>query len=402
MKSDWKQLTLGELSELIIDYRGKTPKKLGGDWANNGYRALSAKNIKTGRIVQPETIRFVNEGMYRKWMKDEIARGDILVTSEAPFGQIYYWNSDEKIVLSQRLFGVRINQRYDSKYIYYYMTTPDFQSELYARATGTTVVGLRQPELLKCVVRCPDIITQRKIAAILSALDDKIELNRRISANLEQQAAELYRERYETVVFDAKPNEWRVVTLGEVAVIGKTTFNPHKSPEILLEHYSIPAFDETRFPVFEMSSAIKSNKFVVDESCFLISKLNPTTKRVWRPYCVTENAVCSTEFIVYKAKKEQNAEFLFAVINSATFSDFMCSHVTGTTGSRQRTTPTETLDFEFLLPSDTELAEYQALVAPLYEQIKNNAIETANLKTLRDALLPRLMSGEIDVSDISL
>ena len=184
MTSDWKEHPLGEITELIIDYRGKTPKKLGGDWSDHGYRALSAKNIKTGKIVQPDTIRYVDETLYHKWMKDEIKRGDILITSEAPFGQIYFWDSDEKIVLSQRLFGVRIQKDYDPRFIYYYMTTPEFQGELSGRATGTTVIGLRQPELLKCVVRCPNVLTQHKISSVLSALDEKIELNEKLNDNL--------------------------------------------------------------------------------------------------------------------------------------------------------------------------------------------------------------------------
>lgn len=106
---EWKEVTLGEITNLVIDYRGKTPLKLGSSWSDSGYRALSAKNIKTGQIVAEDSIRFVDEELYRKWMKDEVKKGDILITSEAPFGQIYYWDSDEKIVLSQRLFDVRLN-----------------------------------------------------------------------------------------------------------------------------------------------------------------------------------------------------------------------------------------------------------------------------------------------------
>ena len=184
MKSNWRAYPLGEITELVIDYRGKTPKKLGGDWSESGYRALSAKNIQTGHIVQPDTIRFVSEEMYHNWMKDEIQRGDIIITSEAPFGQILYWDSEEKIVLSQRLFGVRVKEEHDSKFVYYYMTTSDFQGEMDGRATGTTVVGLRQPELMKCVVRCPDLDTQKKIASILSSIDEKILINDKINENL--------------------------------------------------------------------------------------------------------------------------------------------------------------------------------------------------------------------------
>lgn len=198
------------------------------------------------------------------------------------------------------------------------------------------------------------------------------------------------------------PTGWSVISLGDVATISKRSFNPSKEPEMLLEHYSIHAFDETCFPVFELSTAIKSNKFVVDDACFMISKLNPTTKRVWKPYCLTKNAVCSTEFIVYKAKNQGITDFLYSVIDSSSFSDFMCSHVTGSTGSRQRTAPSDTLAFELVLPPIEEITEYQSIVSPMFEQMKCNAIENAMLKRLRDALLPKLMSGEIDVSGIQL
>ena len=96
---EWREVRLGDIIDLVIDYRGKTPKKLGGDWSSSGYRALSAKNIKTGQIVQKESIRYVDESLYKRWMQEEVKRGKILITSEAPFGQIYLWDSDEKIVL---------------------------------------------------------------------------------------------------------------------------------------------------------------------------------------------------------------------------------------------------------------------------------------------------------------
>ena len=184
MKSDWKECCLGDAISLTIDHRGLTPKKLGGDWATSGYRALSAKNVKTGKIVQTESIRYVDEEMYHRWMPIEIEYGDILVTSEAPFGEIYQWNCNEKIVLSQRLFGVRVDSSFDADYIYYYMTTESFKGEMHARATGTTVIGLRQPELLKCEIKYPDITTQKKIASFLRSIDEKMETNQKINDNL--------------------------------------------------------------------------------------------------------------------------------------------------------------------------------------------------------------------------
>lgn len=184
MKSEWKESPLSDIAILTIDHRGLTPKKLGGDWSNKGYRALSAKNVKTGRLVQEESIRRVSEEMYHKWMPEEIHKNDIIITSEAPFGQIYLWDSEEKIVLSQRLFGVRVSENYDPTFIYYYMLTDQFQGEMRSRATGTTVIGLRQPELLKCKISYPDIKLQKKISGVLRNIDNKIILNKEINENL--------------------------------------------------------------------------------------------------------------------------------------------------------------------------------------------------------------------------
>lgn len=112
-----KIIPLSEIVTAVIDYRGKTPKKLGSAWTDKGYRALSAKNVKTRQIVNEQSIRYVDENLYRKWMKEEIQRGDILITSEAPFGQIFYWDSEEKIVLSQRLFAIRCKNEFYEIYI---------------------------------------------------------------------------------------------------------------------------------------------------------------------------------------------------------------------------------------------------------------------------------------------
>ena len=291
----------------------------------------------------------------------------------------------------------------DPQFVYYTAINPIFRNVAIKSMVGSSGrQRVQQSVLEELELSVPNLDEQRRIGAFLAGLDEKIALNNRINDNLQQQAQAIYHERFETVSPNDLPSDWRIVTLGEVATISNKSFNPLKEPEILLEHYSIPAFDEARFPVFELSTSIKSNKFIIDASCFIISKLNPTTKRVWTPYCLTGNAVCSTEFIVYKAKDNTITDFLYSVIDSHSFSDFMCSHVTGSTGSRQRTTPSDTLSYELILPSEDELAEFQSLVSPMYAQIRINAIENDRLKRLRDSLLPKLMSGEIDVSVIQL
>jgi type I restriction enzyme, S subunit len=154
----WRILTLDEILNTIIDHRGLTPQKLGGDWAEEGYPAISAKNIKNGMIVKQQNIGYISEELYRKWMKVELKSGDILLTSEAPLGEIYYLSEEEKMVTSQRVFGIRSNPNLmPSIFLRYYLDSHFGQNELHARASGSTVSGIRQSELRKIKIITPPL-----------------------------------------------------------------------------------------------------------------------------------------------------------------------------------------------------------------------------------------------------
>ena len=375
-------------------------------FVDSGVPVLNGSNLE-GFSLSEKTFRYVTRKKADSLNKANAHRGDIVITHRGTLGQIVFIPQDSKYdryVISQSQFRVRCNDKVLPEYLVYYFHTPIGQHKLLSNASQVGVPALARPSstFQQIEVVLPELSIQKCVVEIISTIQKKIANNQELNDNLEQQAQAIYRERFETVSPNDLPSDWRIVTLGEVATISNKSFNPLKEPEILLEHYSIPAFDEARFPVFELSTSIKSNKFIIDASCFMISKLNPTTKRVWKPYCLTGNAVCSTEFIVYKAKDKTITDFLYSVIDSNSFSDFMCSHVTGSTGSRQRTTPSDTLSYELILPSEDELAEFQSLVSPMYAQIRINAIENDRLKRLRDSLLPKLMFGEIDVSTIQL
>lgn len=369
-------------------------------------RYLDTGSITEGRIDEIQTL-YPGVDKIPSRARRKASVGDILFSTVRP-NQKHYGIIEagtENLLVSTGFTVVTVDTTIaDPYFIYYYLTQSSVIESLQAIAeqSTSTYPSIKPSDIEDIELDLPELETQKKIGSTLRMLDRKIALNQEINDNLEQQAQAIYHERFETVSPNDLPSDWRIVTLGEVATISNKSFNPLKEPEILLEHYSIPAFDEARFPVFELSTSIKSNKFIIDASCFMISKLNPTTKRVWKPYCLTGNAVCSTEFIVYKAKDQSITDFLYSVIDSGSFSDFMCSHVTGSTGSRQRTTPSDTLSYELILPSEDELAEFQSLVSPMYAQMRINAIENDKLKRLRDSLLPKLMSGEIDVSSVHL
>ena len=118
------------------------------------------------------------------------------------------------------------------------------------------------------------------------------------------------------------------------------------------------------------------------------------------PACSSKQAVCSTEFIVYKPKNPVHKAFYYAAIGAPAFRDFLLAHVTGSTGSRQRTKPKATLTYPIPNPGLEAVEDFCAFANPLYEQIKVNERNSTQLEELRDTLLPKLMTGEIDVSKV--
>ncbi len=402
MTSEWHEVPLRELVGYIS--KGIAPS-YAEEASETTIRVLNQKCNRNFRISYGDSR--LHDTLKKKVPPERYVKPDDILINSTGAGTAGRIAQIEDVPSTTTIDGhmilIRSNGKVTQKFLGYALKAHQWEVlQLDEGSTGQTELN-RDRLLDEIMINYPvSLDEQNAIVGTLESIDRKLIVNEQLNDNLEQQAQAIYHERFETVSPNDLPSDWRIVTLGEVATISNTSFNPLKEPEILLEHYSIPAFDEARFPVFELSTSIKSNKFIIDASCFMISKLNPTTKRVWKPYCLTGNAVCSTEFIVYKAKDKTITDFLYSVIDSNSFSDFMCSHVTGSTGSRQRTTPSDTLSYELILPSEDELAEFQSLVSPMYAQIRINAIENDRLKRLRDSLLPKLMSGEIDVSTIQL
>lgn len=387
---EWKEVTLGEITNLVIDYRGKTPLKLGSSWSDSGYRALSAKNIKTGQIVAEDSIRFVDEELYRKWMKDEVNRGDILITSEAPFGQIYYWDSDEKIVLSQRLFDVRLNDEVCHKYVYYFMTSHRYQKDLEGRATGTTVTGLRQPELLKSTILLPPLSAQRSISSILSSLDRKIELNNKINADLEEMAQAIFKnwfvdfEPFKDGKFvDSElgmiPEGWKVVKLGD--------FFPVKTGKKDANTASVNG----KYPFFSCSqNALCTDSYSFDCDAILVAG-NGDFNVKW--YSGKFDAYQRTYVLIPYNKKLLALLYYVVKRNLLTITSKARGSVI------RFITKGNLTDFEFAIPRDLENNEIVDVFKSINEKIFANIKENSRLSLLRDTLLPRLMSGELEVPE---
>jgi restriction endonuclease S subunit len=163
-------MKLEDCLELLVDHRGKTAEKLGGSFVSSGVRVISAIHIKDRRVKFDERERFVTDELYRKWMKEPLAPGDVLLTSEAPLGEVALAPDDGPLVLSQRLFALRGKHGLlSNRYLFTYLQSPQAIEQLTRRSSGTTVTGIRQSELRKVEIPVPGLKTQ---SVLVSAIDE--------------------------------------------------------------------------------------------------------------------------------------------------------------------------------------------------------------------------------------
>jgi type I restriction enzyme S subunit len=195
------------------------------------------------------------------------------------------------------------------------------------------------------------------------------------------------------------PEGWEVSSFSELAKLDTTSVKPNKKPEKVWEHFSIPAFDVDESPKFELGEAIKSNKYKVDKNSILSSKLNPNTPRTWWPDIEDENsAICSTEFMQFVPHKRDYRAFMLGMILSKPFQEGILKRVTGSTGSRQRAQPPQVANMEVILPSEQLMKTYSEAIKSLYVRKAKNIKENTSFAKVRDALLPKLLSGELSIA----
>lgn len=177
--------------EALIDYRGKSPTK-----SDTGIPVLSAKVVKTTGLLRPIEQTIAPE-YYNKWMSRGYPKpGDVVMTTEAPLGEVIQLDAETALfALGQRIVCLRGKSgKLDNTFLRYLLTSPIQQEILASRATGTTVLGISQKALRSMPVSFPSISKQRAIGSLLSSLDDKIELNRKMNATLEAMARALFRD----------------------------------------------------------------------------------------------------------------------------------------------------------------------------------------------------------------
>ena len=389
-ESEWKEYKLGEICTELSDGLHKAPIFCeGGD-----YIFVNAKNISNGYIVDNDAER---KSTYEEYLKYSSPLNDttILYSIDGTIGNIALYRG-EKCILGKGACYINPNPSIiDRLYLYYELQSPRFKAYIDRMSTGSTIQHISLKTMRNYTFTSPTLVEQRRIASILTSLDDKIDLLHRENATLEAMAETLFRQWF---VEEAK-EDWEEGLVSDIAEHTKNSINPQKYPDTIFQHYSIPAYDVGKEPTIETGESIQSNKYLVPKNCILFSKLNPhKDKRVWLMLDdVPDNAICSTEFQVVKPSNVEFLYFMYGWLTHKENYEEIASGVGGTSGSHQRIDPKSIFSFTCPKVDLKTIQNYNKVVAPLFNKQRNNQQQIQTLIQTRDGLLPRLMSGELKV-----
>ena len=335
--------------------------------------------------------------------------GDILFSVRAPIGRVNI--ATEHCSIGRSLAVVRPHDPNDRVFVEFVLRAGTSHLWDMFEGGGSVFGNARRDDLESLEIVWPAIQERCAIAAILGALDDKIELNRQMNQTLEAMARALFKSWFvdfkpfrdggmEESPLGPIPRGWRMGTVNNIAVLRRQSITPSDFPNEFFDHYSIPAFDEGRMPKVVKGEQIKSNKFEVPNKAVLISKLNPRFPRVWLPSIgSSRRSVSSTEFLVALPKENYTPEYIYSLFGSASFFETFSTLVTGTSSSHQRVRPEDLLTMDTIISPKEATIGFTDAVRPSYERVKRNLYEASTLAAICDTLLPKLLSGEIRVTD---
>ncbi len=284
------------------------------------------------------------------------------------------------------LLRFREDYVYPQFFLYYYIS-PIFRQLIDARTIhGATVPRIALSTIGTWRITLPSLSEQRAIADVLGALDDKIAANHALVARTVEMATALVSGLH------------RSTPLRDLVSQRSIAVAPDAMDFSVVELYSLPAFDSGQHPELCLPKEIKSNKLAIRRPCVLLSKLNPRFPRVWDlPNVPPTNAFASTEFLILEPVSESSS-VVWAVLSDPRFTTALQSKARGTSGSHQRVKPGDALATEVVNPVDMTVAA-RHLLAGVGLRIAAARTESRTLATLRDTLLPALMSGRLRVRD---
>lgn len=375
---------------------------------DTGYPLIRTPDIGKGRLNLDNAYR-VTEKVYLERVSRAIPqKNDLILAREAPAGNVAIINSDTKVCLGQRTVLLRPNPEVaDPSFLCYFLLAPKQQYNLLGTANGATVPHVNMATIRTLRIELPALKTQRRIAGILSAYDDLIENNQKQIKLLEEAAMRLYKEwfvklrfpGYETTkIVNGMPDGWSESILDTVI-----EFDPkvplvkgEKKKYVPMAALNINSMTLNE-SLFEETTTNSGSKFQNND--VLLARITPSLENGKTAFVYfldnEEKAVGSTEFIVMRSRC-LNPYMVYCIARSEWFRNAAIKSMTGATG-RQRVQLDVIKVIEFLLPPDDIIFKFEQHTKPLFEQIKVLMKQITLLRQARDKLLPKLMSGEIEV-----
>ena len=362
---------------------------------DNGVVLVTPGNFRIGGGFKEDKCKFFDGGYSDEYV---LHSGDLVVTmtdlSKAihTLGYSAIVPQTKRVYLhNQRIGLVRIiSDILDKGYLYWFMRTPKYQKTIAATSSGSTVHHTSPDRIRDVEIDLPDIETQKKVAGFLFALDDKIKLNNRINENLEQQAEALYYNQFGSTTHTPTCNLSDICQYScERILVSELTLSTYYSTENMQANKA-GAVDATSLPSIPQTTRCHKGDV-------LVSNIRPYFKKI---IYVADECGCSTDVLCFTPKRPELSAFLFETLYGDRFFDYM---VAGSKGTKMpRGDKQQIMNYPVVIPSNEALKRYNNAITPMLDLIASNRTENTRLIALRDTLLPKLMSGELDVSEIYL
>jgi type I restriction enzyme S subunit len=436
MAGSRNRLPLSDLCEAIIDCEHKTAPTQ--PW---GIPSIRTTNIKNGRL-DIENANRVSEETYKKWTaRLEPQPGDLILAREAPVGEVGIVPLGQRVCLGQRTVLIRTNQqKLLSRYLLYLLLTPEMRHEMVSRAEGSTVPHLNMSDIRNLEIpHLPTLPEQKAIAHILGTLDDKIELNQQMNRNLEAIASAIFKswfvdfdpvrarvEGREPAEMDAAtaalfpdsfedslqvtiPKGWKVAQLNEITKsvrgISYKSADLQESKVALVTLKSIARGggyqEEGLKPYtggFKPEQEVKPGEIVVAHTDLTQSaEVLGKAARV-RSHHNFSKLVASLDLAILRPIQQSiSSEFLYGLLSQPNFQEHAYGYANGTTVLHLSAKALP--EYRFIMPSPNLVEVFTKVARPLYQTSDMNEEQCRTLATIRDTLLPKLMSGETRVKE---
>ena len=381
---------LEDIASILGDGLHGTPK-----YDENGeFYFINGNNLKNGEIViKPETKR-VSYNEYTKYRKN-LTNRTIFISINGTLGNIAVYKG-EKVILGKSACYFNVKDEIDRDFIRYVVSTDDFQEYIRRYANGTTIKNVSLRVMRDYEFNLPPLETQRAIAAILSALDAKIDNNTKINNHLEKIAQAIFKSWF--VDFEpwggVMPNDWREGTLSEIChysseriSVSSLTLDTYISTENMSANKS-GFMSATSLPTTSQTTAFFSGDT-------LVSNIRPYFKKI--VYCDFAGG-CSTDVLCFHPQKDNFSLYVYNVLFCDSFFDFMVAGCKGT--KMPRGDKQQIMSYPVIIPTDVVLNDFINTVAPVNKHRLFLNDDSNQLAVLRDTLLPRLMSGELSIADL--